>query len=180
MPSIGAGVFIQTACPISRIQSSQVLPQSRILRNPNHVSSLGVSSTSQGRDPGLAFTPPNFFFHQRPERVQCDLFSVGLQKSCWPHFSVGGCDPQIMQNSSPVLLPSSLHCLLLSPTFLQLMSSLPPALTHLCKNVKVPMEAPFCKLLSTQFPESADCQKSFFSEFLLTHRKEQRLWFHIC
>lgn len=104
-------------------------------------------------------------------------FPQGLYKQCLSLFSVGGHDTGVVQNGSPVMFPSSLHRLLLSPTFVQPMPSLPPAtpaITDLCKNVSIPTEAPFCKLLSTQFPESADYQKPFFSEFLLTRRGEQR------
>lgn len=117
-----------------------------------------------------------------PRRSNVISFLQALQKQCWPLFSVGGCDPGVVQNGSPVMFPSSLHRLLLSPTFACLMPSLPPAtpaITHLYKNVRVPTEAPFCKLLSTQFPESADYQKPFFSGVSAdSQRGTEGLWSH--
>lgn len=54
MLGFGAGVFIQTGCPIPRVQSPQLLPRSHIHRNPNHVSSLGESPTSQEEGPSAS------------------------------------------------------------------------------------------------------------------------------
>lgn len=122
-----------------------------------------MSPTSQRRAPGSASTPPSFFLHQSPGRGPCNLGSVGLWKQV-ASLLWGGRD------GLGAALPPPLHRLLLSPTSPQLSCPTPATLTHLCKNVKVPSEAPFWKLLSTQFPGPADCQKSFFSEFLLTHR----------
>lgn len=125
-----------------------------------------------------ASTSPSSFLHQPSRRVRSYLLSTGpLQTVLVSLLPVGGHDTGVVQNGSPVMFPSSLHRLLLWPTFAQPMPSLPPAtpaITHLCKNVSIPTEAPFCELLSTQFPESADYQKPFFSEFLLTRRGEQR------
>lgn len=126
MPNFGAMVFVQAGYSIPWIQSPQVLPQSLTLRNPkSRLQSWGISHFPE-EGSWFSLYPPNFFC-RHPGRVQCDSpLNRPLEIALTSPLCLWA-GPRSGANGICVMLPSSLHSLLLSLTLSQPTSSLPPA-----------------------------------------------------
>lgn len=113
MPNFGAMVFVQAGYSIPWIQSPQVLPQSLTLRNPkSRLQSWGISHFPE-EGSWFSLYPPNFFC-RHPGRVQCDSpLNRPLEIALTSPLCLWA-GPRSGANGICVMLPSSLHSLLLS------------------------------------------------------------------